>query len=360
LELPDDATECDIRSFPVNGAGARLSFSPELARALEQEARSADLIHIHGLYLHPTYAAARAAVAGGVPYILSPHGSLAAWNRRRGRAQKLLTHVAWQRRVFQKAALLHATTAEEAAEWPAYARKRRCAVVPNGVDLSRFDALPDRRVFRSELGIDPTEPLVLNVGRISAKKALDLLVLAVANLHRSGVRAHLALVGPDDEGLGATYRALAEARGIADFVHIVGPRSGVAKLAAFSAADAWALPSHTENFGIVVVEALAAGAPVVLSREVNLAAQIARAGACVTVSPSEHETTVALLRVLSDRSLRRDLASRGRLFARRFDWPPVAREMMHAYCAVLETKRFHGIPADSSRGHRALPPMTRV
>jgi glycosyltransferase involved in cell wall biosynthesis len=209
-------------------------------------------------------------------------------------------------------------------------------VVPNGVDLSEYESLPDRRAFRGELGIGAFEPLVVNVGRISWTKALHILVLAVANLHRAGIPAHLALVGPDDEGLGTEYGTLAAAKGISDYFHVVGPRGGLEKLAAFAAADAWALPAQTESFGIVVLEALAAGAPVVVSAEVNLSSQIVDAQAGLVAAPTEDAMTSALRRVLTDHALRRDLALRGRLLARRFDWSDVAVEMAGVYRAVLE------------------------
>ena len=126
------------------------------------------------------------------------------------------------------------------------------------------------------------------LGRISHKKGLDLLIRAFAMVRRDAPTARLAIVGPDDEGLTPELRALAGNEGAAESIVFTGMLSGDAKRAALAAADVWVLPSHSENFGNAVVEALAAGRAAVISPAVNIAAEIEAAGACV-VAPLRAE-----------------------------------------------------------------------
>jgi glycosyltransferase involved in cell wall biosynthesis len=334
LTLPPVAVDCDVSLFPVTRF-PRLAYAPSLQRALFAEARVADLIHIHGLFLHPTYAAFRAASSTRTPYVVSPHGSLDPWIRRTGRVRKAIAHEVWQHDLFRGAACVVGTTDEEVRLWPDYARDRPTFVVPNGIDLDEFQDLPSGEAFRSELGVGPTEQLVVHVGRLAAKKGLDTLVRALGDLHRSDISVHLALVGPDDEGLAPRLTALARSEGIPDWVHLCGFRDGGRRLEAIAAADVFALPSHTENFGIAVLEALAAGCPVVVSTEVNLAAQIAAAGAGIITPPTVDATARAVRDVLANPELGRKLAANGRVFANHFGWDVVAGEMVGLYTSLI-------------------------
>jgi glycosyltransferase involved in cell wall biosynthesis len=337
LQLPPVAGDYDLRLFPVERVH-RLAYAPSLREALQIEARTSDLIHVHTLFLYPTYAGYRAAVGARKPVVVSPHGSLDPWIRERGRLRKLATHLAWQRRLFRQTAALHATTAEEHALWPKYARRRPHFVVPAGIELAEFRNLPDGGAFRRELGIGDDEPLIVNLGRVARKKGIDILVQATARLHRAGLPAHVAVVGPDDENLTPALACLAEREQIGSFVHFTGFREGHAKLEALAAATVWALPSHTENFGIAVVEALAAGCPVLVSTEVNLAPRIAAAGAGLVVAPTVEASAEGLRTLLADDALRLRVATAGRALAARFDWSEIGARMLDAYRAVLDER----------------------
>jgi hypothetical protein len=107
------------------------------------------------------------------------------------------------------------------------------------------------------------------LGRLSHKKGLDILIRAFAIARRDGPACRLAIVGPDDEGLTVELSALARREGVADHVVFTGMLSGVEKLDALAAASIWALPSHTENFGIAAAEAFAAGRATVIKAAVS-------------------------------------------------------------------------------------------
>jgi glycosyltransferase involved in cell wall biosynthesis len=339
-ELPAGAERIDVRRFP-SIPPRRLAPSPTLARALRRDVRSFDLVHIHSLWLHPQFAAYRAARRHRIPYVVSPHGMLDPYLRARSRGRKALAHVAWQRRMLERAALIHFTAEDEARLAADIAPSVPRRVVGNPIAWDAFQRLPDDTSFRRERLDGHEGPVVLSLGRITRKKGLDVLVRAFAHVVLERPTTLLAIVGPDDDGLRPELEAVARAQGVGDRVVFPGVVSGDDRLGAFAVADVFVLPSHSENFGVAVAEALAAGVATVISPDVNIAPELARAGAAVVADARPDALASALLALLSDESRRRDLGAAGRLFARRYDRAVVAGRFRAAYesCLGLEPTR---------------------
>lgn len=338
-DLPEGACEADVRLYPARWP-YRLAYAPALGRALEELTPSVDVVHIHMLFQYPQFAAFRAARRAGVPYVVTPHGALDPHLRRRSRLLKLLTDLLWQRRMLDGAAALHFTTQEEARLVSDLGFRAPALVAPNGIRWASFQRLPSGRLFRQSYLGGHGGPVVMNLGRLSHKKGLDILVRAFARAAREHRDAVLALVGPDDEGLTPGLRSLAAAEGVADRVVFVGMLAGDEKRAALAAADIWALPSHTENFGLAVVEAMAAGKAVVISPAINLASEIAAADAGV-VRPQEPDAFAdAFVALLRDAGRREELGQQARAFARRFDWSAVAPSWAALYERALGLPEF--------------------
>jgi glycosyltransferase involved in cell wall biosynthesis len=180
---------------------------------------------------------------------------------------------------------------------------------------------------------------VLFLGRIAAKKGLDLLIRAFAIASRRFADARLVLAGPDDEALRPELEALARREGVGERVLFPGMLRGDDKLAALAAADVWALSSHTENFGIAVIEALAAAVPTLISPAVNLAGEIERAGAGVVSETRPEAFAGALAYLLEDEERRAGYARRGREFACGYDWKAVAPRIVEMYEEVARWGR---------------------
>ena len=304
----------------------RLAYSPALKKALRQELGQFDLARIHGLYLHPQYAASSEAQRVSMPYVVTPHGALDPWIRQRGRLRKLITGFAWQNRMLREAAVVHATTHTESELFadaipPGPARR----VVGNGVATTRFGSLPPRGQLRHELEILADRRVILFLGRISQKKGIDILIRAVAQMEQEDVA--LVIAGPDDEGLAPQLQSVARELGIADRVYFAGPRYGDDRLSALADADVWALASHTENFGNAVLEAMAAAIPTVISTEVNLAADVrlANAGCVEACDPAAFAR--ACDRLLAMPEERRRLAEAGPEFAAGYDWRTISGQL---------------------------------
>jgi glycosyltransferase involved in cell wall biosynthesis len=299
----------------------RLYVSPAMRAALAASMAGYDAVHLHSVFLWPTYAAARAAARDGVPYIISPRGMLVSeLIARKSRVAKKLWIRAVERQTFANAAAVHFTAQ---VEWD---DARRIAiplpdpiVVPNGIDLPPADSTPR------------LADTLLFLGRINWKKGLDFLLDAVKDV--PGVKVVIA--GNDDEGLTPKLRAQAERNGIADRIDFRGPVSGATKEELLRTSTALVLPSLSENFGNVVLEAMAVAMPVIVTPEVGLAADVDAAGAGIVTSNLPEPLAAAIRRLLSDSDARAAMGRRGReLVQSRFTWDRVAAEMERHYLRI--------------------------
>jgi glycosyltransferase involved in cell wall biosynthesis len=337
-DLPNGADALDLRLFPAVWP-RRLAFSPALWRALDEEASRYDVAHIHSLFLFPQFAAYRAARRSGVPYVVSPRGALDPYLRARSRPLKAMNDALWQRAMLAGAAALHVTSNDEARLLRDVAPDVPRVVVPNGIRCSDYDALPPASEFRGRFLGGHEGPVVMYLGRISHKKGLDLLIRAFALVRRDVPDSRLAIVGPDDEGLTPALLGQAARLGVAGAVTFTGMLRGRDKLAALAAADVWALPSHSENFGIAVAEAMAAGRAVVVSPGVNIAPEIAAAGAGIVSELMAEAFAHSIATLLRDDLARARLGHAGRDFARRYDWAAVAPQLAAMYSDVADARR---------------------
>jgi glycosyltransferase involved in cell wall biosynthesis len=333
-DLPAAAEGLDVRRFPVRRP-VRFVRAPALRHALRAAVADFDVVHVHSLYLYTTLAAGRAAAAAGRPYVVTPHGALDPWIRRRGRVRKAVADLLWQRRLLRGAAALHVATIGEERAGGDVAPSLRRIVVPYGIHCSRFAGASDGERFRQEFMDGATGPIVANIGRISAKKRLDVLIRAVARAReRADVR--LAIVGPDDENLTGRLREVAATLGIGGAVAFTGPLYGPDMLRALAAARVWALPSAAENFAIAAVEAMAAGVPAVISDAMDIAPDVAAAQAGLVCKGAAEPLATAILRLIEDEPLHARLAEAGRAFAQGYDWSVVAPQLVRMYQDIVE------------------------
>jgi glycosyltransferase involved in cell wall biosynthesis len=329
-DLPVSADGLDVRVFPTRGP-QQFVFSAALARALRRDIDRFDVVHTYDLWRFPQFAASRQARRHGIPYVAAPCGALDPWLRSHSPHAKAVAMRLWQREMLDSAALIHYKTPDEQERASDLGIKAPAAVVPNGIDWQSFQELPDGELFRAQHLAGHDGPLVLNIGRIEPRKRLDVLVAAFAQLCSEFPDARLALIGPGEGGTVAQLRALADRLGVGSAVVFPGRLRGPDKLEALAAADVWCLPSHFENFGLAVVEALAAGVATVIAPEVQIAPRVREARAAVIAEAAPNDLAAALASLLSDSAERRQLGERGREFARRYDWSVVARDLAAMY-----------------------------
>jgi glycosyltransferase involved in cell wall biosynthesis len=175
-------------------------------------------------------------------------------------------------------------------------------VIPNGLHTEVYEELPDPVPFREERGIDG--PMVLYLGRLAVNKRMELVINAMPALMEAVPDLKLVIAGPDD-GVGEEWKALTLSLGLEDRVRFEGFLSEEDKLAAFTAADVFVLPSDWEAYGLVLMEAQACGTPCIVSDRGGPKEVIAP-GETGFVAPygDEEAWTTALLDLLTDDGLR--------------------------------------------------------
>ncbi len=311
--------------------------SMSLIGALRRNIRSFDVVHIHTLYRFTSTVAAHYCRSARIPYILRTHGTLDPFLFHRHRLRKRVYEALFETRNLENAAAVHFTADEEMNLAQSAGLRFRGVVVPNGVDLK----LPcDRNQLREQFVRDwpktSGKRIILFLGRLTFKKGLDLLAKAFGAVARTRSDVHLFLAGPDDEGYGKKVRQWLDDEGMLDRVTFAGMLEGERKEAAFAAAEMFVLSSYTENFGIAVAEALAAGTPVIISNKVNIWREISDAHAGLIVNCDSDELARAISTLLDSSELRRDLAEAGKqLVAEKFNWPKIAVKMMAVYSDVI-------------------------
>jgi glycosyltransferase involved in cell wall biosynthesis len=232
--------------------------SPELWRALRSSAPRADVLHSHGMWMMPNVYPGWAGRVSNAPLVISPHGTLSSWALRHSRWKKSAVWALLQGRVVRGAACLHATAEEEYREFRALGLEQPVCVIPNGVDVPPADVAVARRTSQAERTL-------LYLGRLHAKKGIDRLLRAWAVVAGERPGWSLRIVGPDDGAEGKALRALAASLGLTR-VAFAGAVYGADKWREYQSASAYVLPTHSENFGLTVAEALAAGTPAVTTR----------------------------------------------------------------------------------------------
>jgi glycosyltransferase involved in cell wall biosynthesis len=334
VDGPGDSAVPLARCVPMDGVGVwyfpsrwlrRLYWSPPMARALRAQVGGFDLVHLHSVFLWPTWAAARAARAAGVPYLLSPRGMLV---RDLVAARSRLAKTAWmtlvERANLAHASGVHVTSAIEAIEVRKfnYRLGGRIVEVPNGVALA--PELPP------EPGANPDYVLIL--GRVNWKKRIEIALEALALV--DGIR--LVVAGGDDDGSMAALRARAAALGIAGRVDFVGPVAGDAKRRLLRGALALLMPSLSENFGNSALEAMAEGTPAIVTPRVGIADFIDASGAGFVVAPDAAAWADAIRRLRGNPELLARMRVRARTaVADTLSWPAIGARMEAEYRALV-------------------------
>lgn len=302
----------------------RLYYAPAMRCWLQKHGVGYDLMHLHSVFLWPTLVAARIASAGGVAYVVSPRGMLV---RELVHARSRWLKTAWialfERRTLVEAAAIHLTSSVEAEAFADFGlvTRARLVVIPNGVDLAAVTPVDAPR----------PAPYVLVLGRISWKKRIERAIDAVAQV--PGLK--LVVAGGDDEGILPQLRKQAQMLGIAERVEFVGTVEGDQKQAWLRGALALLMVSYTENYGNVVLEAMAQSTPAIVLPQIG-AADAVRAAAAGWVIDDNPAALVACLReLLADPLQAQTRGARGAAYVRReLSWDAIARTMAELYAEI--------------------------
>jgi len=306
------------------GRGGVEGFRALLRHARTCDPRGIDLVHAHGLWDGATLAGSILADRAGCPLVVATHGMLADWAFRHRAAKKALPWLLWERRALAGADVLEAKSATEVRGFVARGLRNRAEVIPVGLEIP---PLPPRAG-----AVGPRECLFLS--RIHPVKGIDILLRAWARARPAGWR--LVVAGPDAEGYEGEMKRLAEQLGLGDAVAFVGPKYGGEKWGAMRRAELFVLPSHTENFGLVVAEALAMEVPCITTTGTPWA-DLPRLGLGWCVDAAEAPLAGALREAtaLPPEALGRMGGAGRRFVAETFSWDVVRARTLALYDSLL-------------------------
>jgi len=303
-----------------------LSALPRLWRIVGRH----DIVHVNGIWSPLCHLGALYARLQKKPVVITPHGMLEPWALEAKYMKKAMGLWLYQRRDLEKASVLQATSEDEAKHIRAIGLMTPTAVIPNGVSVPSSGDLGRRPSGRSRR--------LLFLSRIHPKKGVLELVRAVAALRRTLERGRwiVTIAGPDENRHLASVQKEASRLGVADLVEFRGAIDGKPKWDLYRSADLFVLPTYSENFGMVIAEAMGCGVPVVTTQGTPWGELVTRkCGWWHPVGQRELERTVEKA-LLTPRGVLRQMGDRGRtLVLAKYGWPRVGMRLKEVYNWLL-------------------------
>lgn len=278
-----------LDEFPclVNAVGSclgRYRYSTKADSWLSENIDRFDAVIVRGIWQYQSFAVRRAAMSNGVPYFVFTHGALDPWFKQHYPLKHLKKWLYWpwaEYRALRDASAVFFTSDEERrlARESFWLYKANEVVVDYGICAPAGNPNSEREAFYSAYPMLRGKHVLLFLSRVHSKKGCDLLIQAFAKVTQQNPALHLVMAGPDQEGWGERLVDLSKSLGVHSRITWTGMLAGELKWGAFRAAEAFVLPSHSENFGVVVAEALACGLPVLITDKVNIWREIDADGA---------------------------------------------------------------------------------
>jgi glycosyltransferase involved in cell wall biosynthesis len=302
-----------VRFFHRNWS-ERYKISLSLARWLRTSVKGYDLVVVHGCFSHAPEAAAAAAWRASVPYVVVPHGMLSDWALR-GVPKMVHFHLR-VRPLVRRASGFLCTSVMEQGEVERRGGQAPSISIRWGIARDLLAApSSDTAAWRRALGLSPNCRVLLFLGRLHPKKGIVDQLLPTLMALPDDVVAVIA--GPADPHVPAyadAIRAEVARLGLGTRTYITGPLGDEAKIAALDACDVFVLPSHSENFGSAVAEAMARARPVVVSDQVQIAADLSRAAAGLVAELDPKSLAATIARILDDPDAAVRMGRAGRQF----------------------------------------------
>ena len=314
-----------------------LGYSPAMEKtAISEEGSKYQILHQHSIWLAISRATNSWRSKYVRPTVITPHGTLEEFVLKRSKWKKRLALIAYEMRNLKNTACLHATAAQEAVSFRRLGFKNPIAIIPNAISVDWHKSDGDMKTFRTRFSIPNERRILLFLSRVHPKKGLPLLLEAMAQISDRLDGWLLVIVGPDESGHQLELEQQIKKLGLSSSVKFVGPLHGTEKRDAFAAADIFVLPTHSENYGIVVAEALSACVPVITTRGAPWSdLQLYNCGWWVDVSVDAIRK--ALLEATQcQKEVLVTMGQRGKtLVLEKFTWPKVAEQSVQLYRWLL-------------------------
>lgn len=322
--------------FPTLGRNSTFKFSASFTRWIGRHVDHYDLVHIHTLFTYIPTVAGMAARRHQVPYLVRTIGMLTPWALKQGQLKKRLYTEIFERRQLERAAAIHCTSPEEAEEVKQLGIQTPIITLPLGVNAPTLLPEASQRL-RHRYGLPSTGPIVLFLSRLNPKKRPDLLIKALGQLAPQH-QFHACLAGAGPPAYTAELQHLVAELGLTQRITFPGFVTGEDKELLLQGSDLFVLPSFTENFGVAVAEAMAAGLAVVITSGIQIAPAVAAAQAGLVVEGQVTALAAALAQLLKHPELRQKMARNGQQLVRQqYSWDAISQDLMQVYADILAT-----------------------
>jgi len=308
--------------------------APKLIPLLLKE--NPDIIHAHGYQVFTTDAALTVSKIKKIPLVLTLHGFPRGFDKLTHRAHFNLIGketLKWAKKIISVSRMV-------AHEFRVIGvPKEKIVIIPNGVDLEEYKQLPIGDLFRKRLDIKENEKVVLTIGRLEKIKGFQYLIKALPSIIKEVGSTKLVIAGPDFN-YGAKLKKLAEETNVQDNVIFYGSINGKEKFEAFSAANIVAVPSLYEGFGMLLLEAMAAGKPLVATNT-GAAPEIIQNGKNGILANLGDVEDLAgkIIKLLSDDQLMYLISQESRKTVEAFDWEKVSEHVHKLYIDCLSSAK---------------------
>lgn len=263
-------------------------YSKNWAKLLEKIKldKGIDIIHIHGVWMYPQYYAAKFAIKNKIPFILTPHGMYEPWLWEKGSLKKKVYFNLLTKTVFSKASKIHAITRNEMENFRVLFKTSNFTEIPNVIDINKY--LDNGDLFNNK-----NEKYFFYLGRLDAKKGIDILIKAFSKLNSNNFK--LTIAGPFNN-YKKYLEKLVHDLNLEDRVEFLGLVTGKEKERLFKQAFVFVAPSYSEVVGMVNLEAAICKTPVITTFQTGLDIKWNEEGG-ILINPNEKELTQALLEV---------------------------------------------------------------
>jgi glycosyltransferase involved in cell wall biosynthesis len=322
------------RFSPQLPAIREFAFSGSFTTWLFKNITKYDAIHVHALFSYTSTVAMSIARLKCVPYITTPHGLLCEWSLQQSGQKKQAYLNLIERANLDRARAIHVTCEQERDDVVALNFKSPISILPLALTEMPAEIPNAAKLLRQSLNCPADEPIILFLARLHYKKGLEYLIPALGKL--GDRRFTFVIAGNGSPAYEAEIKALVVAAGIEQRTRMVGFVEGDRKDLLIQGADLFALTSHSENFGIAVLEALIVGTPVLLTPGVGLASVVRDNDLGYVADLNIDAISQALDRHLSDPGRSKQLGIRARQFAiENFTWDKIATGLIQVYQTLV-------------------------
>jgi glycosyltransferase involved in cell wall biosynthesis len=303
-------------------------FSFQMAKKLREVIEVSDVVHLHGVFEHVHWVAARECVKLNVPYVLRPCGMLANWTLRQRWLKKFIFLRLFGQSIIDRASLIHLSTELEKSELGVRVRSGQIVIEPNGVQIPTWE-WPQTGNGRADTVGQFQASYCVFVGRLHRIKGIERIIEALGRLKAEALT--VVIIGSGEAEYQRELELLAQRFGVSHLVNFIGAKFGKERDAIVHDAEYLLLPSSHENFANVVIESLALGTPAIVSEQVGLASFVREHQLGLVCQPSAESLAAAMheFQLAESRASFRDRAKR--IITERFSWPLVAQNWLGHY-----------------------------